>query len=384
MDDEWLADWPWLTAQRGHWLRERFGAGTLSPARLAVGALDNYAAFADFVATRRRGDASPPAPAVAMAFFGPTGVPPSDIWNSYVEIHRKHAAVAADPASLNHFDLMLSFGCGWERAVKNTGEAWWGRWEMAYAVMINQLRASVIATNRLLVDQFPQFALGADDELELPGDFTVSLLGACDCGHHRRGCGGTCGRLCCFPRHSLDAWDPNVCHLRPFIDQAVRGTATSQILGAAFAESLTYCTLEREGRILRRRVEFKRCPGCQGLYEEATCPTPGCDPPEGVPVPRVARANWLIRPEHEGGTHREIVRWVCGGCGNLFPMRFKLQEIVPGDPCPVCGWRSPLSSRPTSVTVWAKVFVQGVPRRAHSHGPLADDLYELGEEADTK
>jgi hypothetical protein len=384
VDDEWLADWPWLTVQRGRWLRERFGAGTLSPARLAVGAIDNFAAFADFVASRGGPEKSPPVSAVAMAFFGPAGVPPSDIWDYYVAIHQ-HAAADADPATLNPFDLMLAFGCGWRRAVKSTGEPWRGRWEVAYAAMINQLRASVIATNRLLVDQFPQFALSPDDLLELPGDFTVSLLGACDCGHHRRGCRQTCRRRCCFPRHSLEAWDPLVCHLRPFVDQAVRGTATNQVLGAAFAESLTYCALEREGRILRRRVEFKRCPRCQGLYEEAACPTPGCDPPEGVPVPRVARANWLIRPEHEGGTHREIVRWVCGSCGNLYPIRFKLQETVVGDPCPICGWRPPPSSRPASITVWAKLFVPGVRRRAHLDSRLPDDLYgELGEEADAK
>jgi len=276
-----------------------------------------------------------------------------------VEIHRRLVAAAPDPGTLNSFDLMASFGCGWGRDVAGPVGRWPGRWETAYAVMINQLSASLAATNRLLIEQFPQFALTDDDLLELPGDFTVSLLGACDCDHHRRGCQHRCGRGCCFPPHDLGEWNPLVCHLRPFIDQAVRGTAAKQILGAAFAESLTYCALERQGRILRRRVEFRRCPGCQVLYDEAACPTPGCELPSGPAVPRVARANWLIRPEHEGGNYREVVRWVCGSCGGIYPIRFKLQEVLPPGPCPVCGWSPSQPARPATVTVWARLFEDG-------------------------
>jgi hypothetical protein len=144
--------------------------------------------------------------------------------------------------------------------------------------------------------------------------------------------------------------------LRPFVDQAVRGTATNQILGAAFAESLTYRELERQARILRRRVEFKDCPGCRKLFDEESCPTPGCDPPEGAAVRRVARANWLIRAEHEGGNYREVVRWVCGRCKSLYPIRHRLTTEVLGDPCPICCWTSPEGTAPPRLTVWARVF----------------------------
>ncbi|MDQ6796679.1 MAG: hypothetical protein M3011_01425 [Actinomycetota bacterium] len=91
---------------------------------------------------------------------------------------------ASGAAPLNVFDLVLAFGCGWGRAVVRDG----GRWEVAYPAMINQVGASLVASNRLLANQFPQFALTSDDLLELPGDFAVSLLGSCDCGHHRREC----------------------------------------------------------------------------------------------------------------------------------------------------------------------------------------------------
>ena len=255
------------------------------------------------------------------------------------------------------------------------GEAqWWGRWEMSYATMINQVRASLIVTNRLLGEQFPQFQLSPDDILEFPGDFTVSLLGPCDCGHHSRGCRKDCGRECCFAPHDLATWDPGVCHLRPFIDQAVRGTATRQILGGAFAESLAFRTMEREGRVLRRRVEFKYCPRCDHRYEEATCPQPGCDAPEGQAVRRVARPNWLIRPEHEGGNYREMIRWVCGGCENIYPIRFRLREPVADDPCPLCGWRPVPGARAATITVWVRLPLGAPPggRRARG-GPAGDD-----------
>jgi hypothetical protein len=324
-----------------------------------------------------------------MAFFGPSGGPPAELWDAYVAVHRELEAMVPNTTTLNTFDLMLAFGCGWRRTVVGPVGQWHGRWEVAFAAMINQLSASVIATNRLLVDHFPQFALTDEDVLELPGYFTLSMLVSCDCGHHRRGCtsgpeGHACGRECCFPRHDLRRWDPAECHLRPFIDQAVRGTAVKQILGGAFAESLTYSALEREGRILRRRVEFKRCPGCHALYDDAACPTPGCDPPTGVPVSRVYRANWLIHPEHEGGNYRELERWVCGGCTNLYAKRFKLQAALPAGACPVCGWSAPPKARPRSITVWVRVFDQGgVGRRRAYPGELAagDPFEDVDEEA---
>lgn len=369
-------DWSSLAAHRERWMHAEFGATRLWPARLAAGAQANLAAFASYLAERAQDTGDPPMTAVAMTFFGPSGTPPPQIWTDFVSIHRKLAADIPDPDALNPFDLMLAFGCGWRRTVARTTGGWEGRWEVSYASLINQVTASLFATNRLLVEQFPQFGLTEDDLLELPGDFAVSLLTACDCGHHVRGCGHACGRECCFPRHDLARWNPSTCHLRPFIDQAVRGTAVKQILGAAFAESLTYVALEREGRILRRRVEFKRCPGCQALYDEAMCPTPGCELPTGAQVARVARANWLIRPEHEGGNYREVVRWVCGGCGNLSPLRFKLREALPARACPICGWSPSPPAQPARITVWARL-PPGATQRSPSLEPaMVADPYE--------
>jgi hypothetical protein len=371
VDDEWAADWPVLAAERERWRRGNPASGGTLPARLAFGAHANFASFVDFVRHGPEG-ASHSEPALAMAFFGPPGSPPPEVWDGYVALHRRLAASVSGRRKLNPFDLMLAFGCGWGRSVLAGARGWHGRWEAAYATMINQVRASVIATNRLLVDEFPQFELTPDDLLELPGDFTVSLLGGCDCGHHRRECGNNCGRACCFAPHALAAWDPSACHLRPFIDQAVRGTAVRRILGAAFAESLTYYALAREGRILRRRVEFKCCSRCQHLYDEATCPVPGCDGPEGDVVARTPRPNWLIHPEHEGGNYREMIRWVCGHCKNLYPIRFRLRERISDDPCPVCGWNAPPRKAPGTVTVWVRVPPGGAARGFPGGRPSAE------------
>lgn len=390
MDGEWTTDWSWLAGQRERWLREEFGSGTLWPARLAARAQSNLVAFTDYVARQAPQGGNPRPAAVGIAFFGPPGIPPPEIWNTYVALHEQLAAAVSNPASLNPFDITLALGCGWGRAAIGPVGQWEGRWEVAYAAMINQLSASVLSTNRLLIDHFPQFAMTDDDMLELPGYFALSLLVSCDCGHHRRGCatvrdGHACERDCCFPPHDLRQWDPSECHLRPFIDQAVRGTAAKQILGGAFAESLTYSALEREGRVLRRRVEFKRCPGCQVLYDDAACPTPACEPAPDVPVPLVARANWLIHPEHEGGNYRELERWVCGSCGNLYAKRFRLQAPLPAGSCPVCGWGPAPGARPRTVTAWARIFDRGSAGRrgARRDIDLACDPYEdVGEEAD--
>jgi len=356
VNDERVVDWAELAARRERWLRVGSGHGKALPARLALHAQANLAEFTDYCIGSAHGpvSASLIASAVAMAFFGPPGLPPPELWRTYVDVHRQLAAKAPDPRTMNAFDLMLAFGCGWGRAVVRDGGPWWGRWEVAYPAMINQVGASLLASNRLLANQFPQFALTSDDLLELPGDFAVSLLGSCDCGHHRRECQRRCGRECCFAPHDLGSWDPLTCHLRPFVDQAVRGTATGQILGGAFAESLTYRELERQGRILRRRVEFKQCPGCGQLFDEATCPTPGCEPPEGVSVPQMVRPNWLILPEHEGGNYREMVRWVCAVCSSVYPIRFDLAAPVVGDPCPVCDWTPPSGTPPRRITLWVR------------------------------
>ncbi|MFN2506969.1 MAG: hypothetical protein ABR540_22615 [Acidimicrobiales bacterium] len=69
----------------------------------------------------------------------------------------------------------------------------------------------------------------------------------------------------------------------------------------------------------------------------------------------MARPNWLIRPEHEGGNYREMVRWVCGRCESIYPIRFRLREPMPGEPCPICGWTPRSGTRPATLTVWVRV-----------------------------
>jgi hypothetical protein len=210
-------------------------------------------------------------------------------------------------------------------------------------------------TSRLLEGNGPRYRLTVDERAQFPGFFTMALVRGCSCGHHRRGCGGACGRGCCFEDHDLAAWDPSACGLRPFIDQAVRGRPGRKIFGGAFAESLTYRFLEPPDRILCRPVEFKRCPECGMLYEEPVCPQMHGGTIEEQPVVHIARSNWLIVPEHVGGNYREIIRWRCGDvrCKNLYPIRFTgLREA---SPCPVCGWSPAGETKPGKVTVWVRV-----------------------------
>jgi len=51
-----------------------------------------------------------------------------------------------------------------------------------------------------------------------------------------------------------------------------------------------------------------------------------------------------------------MVRWVCGSCGSIYPIRFKLQEMLPAGPCPACGWSPSQSARPATVTVWVRLL----------------------------
>jgi hypothetical protein len=84
---------------------------------------------------------------------------------------------------------------------------------------------------------------------------------------------------------------------------------------------------------------------------------------------RIARPNWLILPEHEGGTYREVVRWVCGNtdCASLFPIRFQRTERIVDDPCPVCGWTPGPKPAPT-VTVWVRLTGRAMATRTRTGG----------------
>lgn len=359
MPDE--PEWADLAAQRAQWLRIGWLGGKPGPAELAREAQRNLAAFTDYCTSGDRSDATDLyLAAMAMVFFGPASTPPAEVWDTFVAVHGELALVRPGRRALNPFDLLLAFGCGWRRDVDHERGGWWGRWEVAYAAMIFQVQASLVASNHLLVNRLPQFALDSDDLSELPGDFTVSLLGACNCGHHRRGCRASCGKECCYGPHDIGSWNPLTCHLRPFVDQAVRGTATKQILGGAFAESLIYRDLERQGRILRRRVEFIQCPACLEWFE-TSCQTPGCPGPEGVAVRRESRPNRLILPAQQGGNYVEVVRWECGACKSLYPIRFQLREPIIDDPCPVCRWTPPEGTAARRVTVWVRIPDQGAP-----------------------
>ncbi|MGE0880486.1 MAG: hypothetical protein AB7L13_21725 [Acidimicrobiia bacterium] len=285
----------------------------------------------------------------AALVLSPGGEPPTELAEALVEI-------TATYADENPVDLAAAFGCGWQRGIDRTAGGWYARWDGAIDYMVGQVASSVQATATILANQLPQFALSDDDIEELPDYFAVAIVFACDCGYHQRTCRQRCGGGCCSVDHALTHWNPKRCHLRAFVDQAVRGTARPQILGGAFADSMLYKSLERDGRILRRFVEAKQCPTCETLYEASQCEQPGCGPVDDDAVLHVAVPNRLILPEHEGGNYREVVRWVCGDpqCRNLFEQRVRRHQLVLGDGCPRCGWQ-PGAKAPATKTLWVRV-----------------------------
>jgi hypothetical protein len=247
----------------------------------------------------------------AFAFFLPVHATPPDgpHWAML-------GALAMQPMSPNPFDLAVAWTAGWrgDREVGPFARSRVG--ELAGLALIEQVELSVHTSLRLLSAQTGLAVVESDEITSTAAAITMSLLGACDCGHHLRGCGGTCGRGCCFPDHDLRTWDARACHLRPFIDQAVRGTARRRILGGAFAEGMLFRMLESEGRMLCRTVEWGRCEICGRAFEGTRCPEPHQEPSR--PVRREPRKNQLIVPARSTGMgHVPIQRWWCPSCQHL-------------------------------------------------------------------
>ncbi|MPY94602.1 MAG: hypothetical protein GEV08_16535 [Acidimicrobiia bacterium] len=300
--------------------------------------------------------------AAAFTLFGPptAGRPPEEIFEAFL------AATAELPENRrNPFDLVIAFGSGWGRTVVPAA-GWEGRWEGAVLALVEQVRFAASATDELLKGQLGLDLVEHDELPSLAAGFAVSLLGRCDCAHHRRGCGGQCGRGCCFEDHELGRWDPARVPLRAFVDQAVRGTAQRRVLGAAFAEGLLYRALEPEGRVLCRVVEVSQCNTCGATFEGPRCHSPGCDAAAGAAHGRVARRNRLIVPlPQPGGAYVEAQRWECRSCKNLYG-HGRPASLREGDArCPRCGWEPPAGRRPHSVSVWQRVGAderRGVPQ----------------------
>lgn len=290
--------------------------------------------------------------AAAFTLLAPpgAGAPPEPAFAAFLD------ATADLPGNRrNAFDLAIAYGAGWGRDVE-PGAGWRGRWEGAVLALVEQIRFSVVATDELLKTNLGLDLLERDEPTSLAAGFAVSLLGRCDCDHHRRGCGGHCGRGCCFEDHELAHWDPSRVPLRAFVDQAVRGTAQRRVLGAAFAEGLLYRALEPEGRVLCRVVEVSRCTGCDAVFEGPRCHSPGCGASPGAPHVRVARRNRLIVPlPQPGGAYVEAQRWECRSCKNLYGHGRPASLRAGESRCPQCGWEPAAGRRPHSVSVWQRV-----------------------------
>ncbi len=341
-------------------MRRRSGRRVGAPASWHRRHTDLLAGLAE--SHRDQGDPFVSAAAAAFSLFAPPQpVPPPDAhFAAFLD-----ATATLPPPRRNPFDLVLAFGRGWGREVR-PGAGWDGRWEGAVLALVEQARFSLMFTDELLKGQLGLSLLQVDEARSLAAGFAVSLLGRCDCGHHRRGCGGSCGGDCCFEDHDLARWEPDRVPLRAFVDQAVRGTAQRRVLGAAFAESLLYRALEPEGRILCRVVEVTRCGSCGESFEGSRCFTPGCDALPSAAQARFGRRNRLIIPlPHPGGAYMEAQRWECRECRNLYG-HGRPASLRDGDArCPQCAWEPPPGKRPPSVSVWQRVTAEdrrGVPQ----------------------
>jgi hypothetical protein len=277
--------------------------------------------------------------ALAVAYFLPRSspAPGTEDWLALCDV--------AMSASRPHpYDPSLAWAAGWRpgRAVGPFQPGQVG--ELAVLALAEQVEASVAVTLRLLESQTGIAIVDREEVASTAYVITMSLLGVCDCGHHLRECGRRCGRSCCFLDHDLRTWNPDVCHLRPFIDQAVRGTALRRILGGAFASGMLFRILEAEGRLLCRTVEWARCDDCGRTFEGTRCPSP--HRPPDVAARREPRKNQLIVPAGDSGPgHVPIKRWWCANCHHLYGSAISSRRGAVA--CPRCG-----TATTTTKAVW--------------------------------
>ncbi|MFN0090572.1 MAG: hypothetical protein ACKVWR_09955 [Acidimicrobiales bacterium] len=354
-----MPNWTALTLAYETWVRDGRPAADERPAPRHRDTLG----FSAWAAAQRivSGTSSTERAAAALVAIRPArrpSAPPVEIWSALSgELERLDDA----HCTTNPGDVCMAFGAGWGRSACFDRRDWEGVWPNAFLELLAEVRVVLTAARRALDEVGVE--LTDRDIRELPAIIATSLLGLCDCGHHvRGGCARSDEHDCCFADHDLRTWRPEQgLHLRPFLDQAVRGLAAPRLLAGAFMQSIVYRILEREGRVLCRPVEFALCPGCGESYEGDRCPTEGCAAPG--PALRYPRLHRFIRPESEGGGYREVQRWVCGEetCANLAPVRVARGAVLAPEPCPRCGWAPAPGRRPKRRTVWVRV--------AHSRGP---------------
>jgi len=290
--------------------------------------------------------------ALAVAYFLPrySSPPNADEWRELCDgasgITRPHP-----------YDPALAWAAGW-RPRRSPGPFIPGQvGELAVLALAEQVEASLTVTLRLLAVQTGIAIVDREEIASTAYVITMSLLGVCDCDHHLRDCAHRCRRACCFPDHDLRTWDPDACHLRPFIDQAVRGTAQRRILGGAFASSMLFRILEAEGRLLCRTVEWGRCDECGRTFEGTHCPSP--HRPSRVPIRREPRKNQLIVPARDTGSgHVPMQRWWCEGCRHLYGSATNARRGAVS--CPRCG---------TATTATKAVWTLAAYRRVASDQP---------------
>jgi hypothetical protein len=324
--------------------------------------------------------------ALALAALGPqdSGAPPDAVWLALQQLVDA-ALPRFDPECI--LEIVIAWGCGWQRRIQSPADQWEGRWSRA----VLALRSIVEGSVRQAIEQIAQFM--ADSEgisqqfrallMRRPDGSHTPAYGQrrsyanlialelmhdrCSCSYHRRGCRElpdgqhSCGRDCCVAGHRLSTWQPADRMLRVFVAEAVRGSAARSLQTGAFATSALYPRLREDSGLRVALVEFKIChvgnapfiaiarqqgkqPALKGLahppFEGNRCPT--CHTAaDRQHTYFYARKNWLAIPYEEGGTYSMIERWRCTLCGNLYP----LEETQ----CPLCRSGSQ-PQRPT--TVW--------------------------------
>ncbi len=301
---------------------------------------------------------------IAMIALGPrqAGDPPDHQWHTLRQIVQ-HDVPHLEPA--HWLEVVIAWGCGWQRTPAPHRTAWDGAWEYAvlalYDMVAGSVRATIKQILRVLSHKFNDHPLrpllhtpahstnlthllhlGAATDLtpaagELTlyaAEITMELLPRLVPPH-----AAPPDR---YDPHQLAHWQPAHRSLRVFLAEAVRGSASRELKTNAFRQGLLYPLLQQDFGIRVDTAEFKLChsEACNGpliaasvasghplklsavstsLYEGARCPV--CQTPaDPARTYHIARRNWLLVPYDYGGMYELQARWHCPHCGTLFPI----------------------------------------------------------------
>lgn len=287
-------------------------------------------------------------------------------------------AVAArevySPTASQCLEIVIAWGCGWEREIDLHATAWDRTWPLAVVALRSMVEASVRQTIGMIQGRIDDLERVGRDEIRLYADLIALELAKshCTCGSHLKSCKDKAGHPCCRLPHKLIHWKPAERSLRSFVAEAVRGLADDKFRAGAYAVSMLYPLLRDDTRLVVGVAEFRVCHVCGEKYEGSHCAVPTCRAPDDLHRTRhEPRKNWLLIPYDlfDGrGAYVLVERWRCSACASLYP----LGRVH----CPLSHGAQPVPSHGTRTT---SVWVYS-PRRRGASRPALKEWLDLVEE----